>query len=483
MPIKEINMKSKLFTLSVILILIITALTTSVALAGAYETSYITSITYQNVDLTATTNLRFYFYDSPSDTTPIEIVCDGTYCNNLNPGAGASLFIGNIGSVGPGFRGTAVMASDKKMVATLVQLPQGSTTVKNRPLSNGFSGGTTNSLLATVVKNSFSQQQYTVLSVQNAGTSSTPVAIKFYNTSATLVHTINDTLQPGAGRVVDTGAVTQLGTVFNGSVVIESTGGSIVSSAMEMDSNGYGNKAYEGVGAGALKFYMPSALCNFGSLIQNTNYAVQNTHLSQTTNVTVTYSNGASETKSIGPGAKASFNTCQASGMVNNFIGSAVVQSDNTNIIAVGKAAGGGISTAFVGFVSGSEDIALPYVRWGNDTDFNNGSEQRTYIAIQNVGASTVTGNILVKYINRNGVVEATHTITDDILSEGKVNSNASLAGLTEFGYYGPGQIGGGVIIEGPPGSQLVAIGRVSTTVTALSQRAGEDFSGVPLAP
>ena len=55
-------------------VMITVAVAPTVALAGAYETSYITSITYQNVDTAATTNLRVYFYDFPNDTTPIEII-------------------------------------------------------------------------------------------------------------------------------------------------------------------------------------------------------------------------------------------------------------------------------------------------------------------------------------------------------------------------------------------------------------------------
>ena len=167
-----------------------------------------------------------------------------------------------------------------------------------------------------MLKNQFAAQQYTIFSVQNAGTSATDVAIKFYNTAnpPTLVHTINTNLQPGAGYFVNTGDVSQLGASLNGSVVIESTGGSIISSAMELDSDGsVGAKAFEGLGAGATTFYMPSALCNFvvSGQQQNTFYAIQNTSLTTSTNVNVTYSLAMS-TQSItnlGPGGKGSAQT------------------------------------------------------------------------------------------------------------------------------------------------------------------------------
>lgn len=477
-------MKIRIITAITILALVLMAMPPSAALAGAYETSFVTSITYQNADTTATTNLRIYFYDSPSDTTPTEIIRP-----NLNPGASTSLFIGGLSEISPGFRGTAVLASDKRMIATLVQLPQPNTVdnpVKNRPLSNGFAGGSTNSLIASVLKNQFAAQQYTIFSVQNAGTSATDVAIKFYNTSnpPVLVHTINTNLQPGAGYFVNTGDVAALGAGFNGSVVIESTGGSIISSAMELDSNGVGAKAFEGLGAGGTTFYMPSALCNYlvSGQQQNTFYAIQNTSLTQSTTVTVYYSNGAQQSSpTIGPGAKYSFTTCNATGMTQNFAGAARVTSTNTPIIALGKANGGGLSTAYIGFSSGSARVGLPYVRW-SETQFFTGVRQRTNIAIQNVGPATITGDIVVKYIDPTGAEVGRHTITADLLPEGKANSSpmAATPALPEFGYFAGG-IGGGVVIEGPPGSQLVAVARVNSYVVLSGLRAGEDYNGVAL--
>jgi hypothetical protein len=475
-------MKTKIFTLMLITVFLVVGFLPTRALAGAYETAFTTSITYQNVDTAATTLLKILFYDSPTDTTPIEITQP-----NLQAGAGTSVFIGGLTQIDPGFQGTAVMQTDKQLVATLVQLPQGSTTVKNRPLSNGFSSGTPQSLIATVLKNAFSSGQHTVFSVQNTG-SQTNVTIDFYNTSATKVHTITKTLESGAGYFVDTGQISQLGSTFNGSVVINGGGGTIVSSALELDSGSYtGAKAFEGVGSGAKTFFMPSALCDFftGGKIQNTNFAIQNADLAQPTQVTVLYSDGSSETKTVQPGSKQSFNTC-AAGTGSGFLGSATVTSTTTDVIAVGKASGGGLSTAYVGFPagSGSEKLALPYVRWPTVANFNSGKQQRVNIAIQNIGSSTVTGDIVVKYIDRDGNVSGTHTITTDLASGAKANSNATNAGLSEFGVYNNGtQFGGGVIIEGPSGSELAAIARVATYVPATGDVVGEDYNGMGVSP
>jgi hypothetical protein len=472
-------MKNKIVSTLLVLAIMLVALNVGTAFAGAYDTAFTTSITYQNVGSSATTQLEVWFYESPDDTSPTIIPRD-----NLAPGAGTSLFIGSLSQISPGFQGTAIMVSDQPLLATLVQLPQNSTTVKNRPLSNGFSSGTEDSLISTVIKNAFAGSQNTIFSVQNVGPSATDVTIKFYNTSATLVHTITDTLQPGAGRFIDVHTVSALGSTFNGSVVVESNGGSIISSAMELQVDGVGARAFEGIGSGGMEFYMPSALCDRGPNKQTTNFAIQNTNLTTATDVTITYfdkdgNNTGSETKNIGPGAKSSFRACDVN--ATDFIGSAKITSASQPVIAMGKAAGGGLFTAYVGFKSASNRVALPYVRWSTSPNFYSGSQQRVNIAIQNIGSSTIPANsVVIKYIDRNGTVVGTHTIDTSIDVGSKVNSNASFAGLSEFGYYYPGA-GGGVIIEGPSGSQLAAIARVATYVPASGQTVGEDYNGMDI--
>jgi hypothetical protein len=443
--------------------------------AQAYSTSYTTSITYQNVGTAATTTLQVLFYATPTTTSPIAITRD-----NLAAGAGTSLFIGSLSEISAGFRGSAVMVADQPLLATLVQLPQGSATVKNRPLSNGFSDGAAQSLIASVLKNMFDSN--TLLSVQNVDTATNHITIKFYDTSATLVDTVTATVESGAAYYVDAGVAAGLGTSFNGSAVIaakradDTTDGKIISSAMELAIAGTGNKAFEGVASGAKTFYMPSALCAaYGA---DTAYAVQNTSLTTATDVTVTYSNGATETQNILPGAKKSFIACNATGMVTGYSGAATVVSATTDVVAIGKAYGSGLSTAFAGAASGSARVGLPYVRWASDANWANGSQQRAYLTIQNVGSATITGDIVVQYIDRAGTVVGTHTISDDLVVGAKTNSNATNAGLTEFGVYTGPQFGGGALVIGPAGSQLAVVARISTQVSS-GVFASEDYNGM----
>jgi hypothetical protein len=459
---------ARLFTVAIVLA-VLASISLTTAYAQAYDVAFTTSITYQNVG-DATAHIVAQFYESPDDTTPIEIARP-----DLAQDASTSLYIGGLSEIADGFRGSATLLSDQPLLATTVQLPQGSAIVKNRPLSNGFTQGAPQVLVATVLKNTFSTNS--VFSIQNTGSSESTLTLHFYNTSATEVYSDTQTVQPGAAYLFDAGVETGLGSSFNGSAVVMSTD-DIVGSVMELSTNAGGTacSAFEGVAAGAQRFYMPSALCQgFGA---DTAYAVQNTSLSASTVVTVTYSNGASETQTIDPGAKKSFIACNAAGMPTGFSGSATIDSSATDVIAIGKAYGSGLSTAFVGASSRSSKVALPYVRWGTDADYAAGAQQRTFITVQNIGsADLAAGDVTVRYIKYDGSLEGTPHSLGAIPVRAKVNSNASNAGLSSFGIYGS-IYGGGAIVEGPSGSQLAVVARVSTQVSP-GTFASEDYNGM----
>jgi hypothetical protein len=472
-------MKVKTFTILVILVLAFASFAPGNVSAQAYSTSFTTSITYQNVGTAATTNLQILFYATPATTTPITVTQP-----NLAAGASTSVFVGNLSTVTSPFKGSAVMQSDQPLLATLVQIPQNSTTVVVRPLSNGFSDGGPTALIATVLKNTYAAN--TIFSIQNIDSVANNVDIKFYNTSAVKVDEITQAIQSGASLSVDANSRSALGTSFNGSVVATATradasAGKIVGSAMELDITGTGAKAFESAASGATTLYMPSALCNvYGG--QKTSYAVQNTSLTTATNVTVTYNpGGLHATKAIGAGAKASFSACDV--VAAGFVGSAVVTSSGTPVIAVGKASGAGLSTAFLGEASGVAKLALPYVRWAPDAYYMNGSRQRTYIAIQNVGSATIPANdITVTYTDSFGHT-GTHTYANALASGAKFNSNATSAGLTWFGMAEPpaaGYGGGATINCSAPSCQLIAIGRVATYVSS-TNTAAEDYNAMPM--
>ncbi len=489
----------RFFGVAVMLVALLVAasgLTSSVSAQGsAYNTNFITSITYQNVG-SATANITFTFYPpAGSSATPI------SFTRTLAANAGASLNVGQTSELSSfSGQGSAVISSDQPIVATVVQLPQG-TTVRNRPLSNGFGSndGSNNVLIATVLKNTFNQT--TKFSIQNADTNSVNVTLRFFAVgSATPLHTETFSLPVGTARFFDAGTIGALGTSFNGSATIQASG-KVVATAIEATTDAsYKVSAFEGVVQGANTIYMPSALCNFGANQQRTAYAVQNTSTSNSATVTITYKNTsnvtvATQSAVIPANSKASFQTCSATGIPTGFNGSAVITSTGAPIVAIGKVIAStsvapAFGTAFLGAAAGASKLAAPYVRWTETRyDINPGNRQRSFIAIQNVG-TIPSGDIIVKYYDLNGTLVGTHTRPS--LSTGqKTNSWAiqatpasgkTAADLAEFGYLGG--FGGSATIEClAAGCQIVAVIRVQSanSDTNPNNVVAEDYNAIPI--
>jgi hypothetical protein len=478
---------------------------------NAYNTRYITSITYQNVGSGQATIQLELFAENAATGIPVAV-------NPLNQGAGTSLSISSISDVSSQFKGAGVMSSDEPIVATMVQVPSGGP-VLNRPLSNGFGpdDGAADFLIATVLKNAFTGAQTTQFSVQNVDSVAADLTVRFIDANSTppgtVVHTIPVTnLAPGSVRYFDAGLISQLGTTFNGSATINAvrtgttTPGRVVATALELDSTSINASSFEGLvggsAGGSNTVYMPSALCNaFGG--QQTAYAVQNTEApgGQVANVTVTYkvrpaNNSAAPIETfvvpavaIQPSAKASFAGCTT--LPAGYTGSATIQSTGGKIVAIQKVVGGGISAATPGATGGAARLALPYVRYTTSFFVNPDAfgrrRQITSIAIQNVGGADIPANsITIKYIDKNGVqVGTTHTIGTILPAGEKVNSNPTNAGTAanEFGAYDDGTFGGSALIEcSAPGCELVAAARVISYNPATGLPVGEDYNGIPVA-
>jgi hypothetical protein len=292
-----------------------------------------------------------------------------------------------------------------------------------------------------------------------------PLTDEFFNGSAIVEAFVADTNTP---------------TIIAGTVVELANTNPLVANIYTDPAQRYTAAAYEATRNGATTLYMATALCNSNGT--TTTYAVQNIDALAAT-VKVTYSDSQQQTQTIQPGAKYSFDACTVHGA--SFSGSAKIESTNSKLItAIGKAwktSDANFVTAFEGVMQGGAKIALPYVRYTSDTNYNNGSRQRTFIAIQNVGNTTVY-DVQVKYLNASGGIVGTHTITS-IDPNKKANSWATLASgnasqLQEFGYPESnlgGVYGGAVIIE-DAGSQLIALARVTTKDTNTNSEVAEDY-------
>jgi hypothetical protein len=470
------------------LVLSILLMLLSVGLASAqtgYLTQFQTAITYQNIS-TSDAVVTFSFYNEKTASAVV-------VTRNLPGNAGASLAVG--GLTGPealpaNFLGSAIIGSSQPVVATLVQLPQPSGgAVRNRPMSNGFSQGSPQVLLATVLKGVFNTNSK--FSIQNASDGAVDITVDFYRVGETspAYSATESNIPVGAAKYFDAGQIGSLGATFDGSATVSAkrtgtaTDANIVGSVLELQTNNVGVRAFEGVPntAAANTVYMATALCGLGG--QTTAYAVQNTSASQAAAVTVTYSNGRTQTGNISAGGKQSFNTCQATGMPQGFSGAATITSTGAPIVVIAKVGGANRFTAFLGETSGAAKLALPYVRW-SETKFDSGQYQRASIAIQNIGTGSVS-NVQVRYLNKLGQQVGVHTIAS-IASGAKANSNAIAAGntleLTEFGNpeANPGGgFGGSVIVEGPAGSQLIAVVRIASSTPG--GVVAEDYNGIAI--
>lgn len=451
----------------------------------AYTTPFTTSITYQNIG-SATANIVLTYYTENTGTQ----ISGGSY--TLAPGASSSIFAGNVSGLPAGFKGSAVLSSDQPLAATLVQVPDSMSNVRNRPLSNGLPEGSNFVLLATVLRDKFDTTSR--FAIQNADSSPVNFTLTIFDalSGGTPVYTDTKTnVPPNTAIYYDAGTISQLvqSGGFSGSATISATG-KVVASVMELSVSGTAASAFEGVTGGANMVYMPSAMCNafpLGGDAYNTYYAVQNTSMTVSTTVTVTYRDlsnnyAGNQSATIGPGAKYSFVTCDADNMVQNFNGSAIITSSGASIVAIGKVGGLGVSSSFIGATSGASKLALPYVRWTPLSVYNTGQRQRAYIAVQNIGNNTLNaGDVIVKYVDKFGAVQGTQSL--GALGPGaKQSINWSQVGNdTDFGFYPPSSFGGGAIISGPVGSQLVAVVRIQTSNPGGVGGVGEDYTGIPI--
>ena len=463
-------MKFKFASIVLVLALLLGGVFTSKVEAGAYDTKFTTSITYQNVGTGPATISLVFYAENSSTGIPITLP-------DLAPLAGTSIYVGSIGDIVAGFKGSAVMSSNQPIVSTLVQTTKAGSGVYVRPMSNGFSSGAGYVLVPTVLKATFGSNS--IVSVQNVDTVAADFALIFVPVSGTPIHVDTPNVPSQATKYYDLGAMSTIPAGFNGSLQIYATKAgttnpaNVVASALELNITGFGAYAFEGASDFATTIYMPSALCKFNG-VQTSSYAVQNTTASPV-NVTVTYAGGGiAGPTPLAAGAKQSFNACDVN--ADGYIGSAVITATG-DVVAMGKIFGGGLSTAFLGFNSGSAKVAMPYVRW-TTAHWADGTRQRAYIAIQNVGSALAAGAVTVKYYDKSGTLVGTDTL-GAIAAGGKVGSNAGNVGAAEFGYYTDGTFGGSAVVEGPAGSQLAVIVRVAQSVG--TSMAAEDYSGIPI--
>jgi hypothetical protein len=358
-------------------------------------------------------------------------------------GQTGTLLVGS--TVTESFTGGAVISAEVPVIAVYKQVPTGKAAyspILYSSFESWQADESTGYFFIPTVQRSIAY--VSEIGIQNVAMENIEVSLHFFangSGSEAFSFSMNDgqaeekfkSLRSQTARVFKLSDLPGFPSTFDGSLYITAvlrtdhgTPAPIVAAVQEIQGGGRRAYAYEGIKSGAVKVYMPSALCKVGSTKQTSYYAIQNTSTTTATVATVEFYDSTGRlvtsyvTDSIPPLAKVSVNTC---GDTNHAIGryttgkqlSAVIRSGdgttgNPPIAAVGKiVSSDGLSTAFTGMLEGAFNdvsrkdpadslyhVVLPYVEWSSSK-----YSFRTYIAIMNA-SSTPTGYIHVIYYRRN---------------------------------------------------------------------------------
>jgi len=482
-------MSKKLFAIAIAVVLLSAMAVPAVFAQSATNQSWVSSITYYTPsDTGGTLSMSFY---AEGSATPITLP-DVT----LKPHAAGSLFIGGVTALPTPFKGTAVLSSDVYVVSTAVQIAASPESGNYpRQLYTGFAEADASSkvYIASVLNKKFGSTS--TLAIQNTETFPVTANVKIYAVGSMTPIEKNFDIQPQSDVILLGGS--NLGGMnlpadFTGSAVVTgaktgepATPGKLVATAQETDDAGRSARAFEGVAAGANTIYMASMLCRAGGADpQISYYAIQNTSLTDTANVTIDFYNtsgvkiASMPSKAVVPGGKTSENPCLY-GVADGTSGSAVIMSTGAPIIAMGKvSSAGGIATAFLGQAAGATKIAAPYIRWSADPS----ADYRTFVAVMNVGGGPAT-NVVAKYYDGNGDLKATQTLASagsPLNQFIKTNTNAQAAGALSGGQFGFSPSGGSVEITSD--QPLVIVVRASRSVSlGTTIYFAEDYNGLPI--
>lgn len=230
---------------------------------------------------------------------------------------------------------------------------------------------------------------YTNVVVQNAGSAAVDVTLKIYN-GATLVDSETKTVPANASVVFDQKARAALPNgIYAG--VVEATGP--VAAMVNVWNSAGQQYAYNGFTGGSAVAYAPVLMKSYYGF--NTALTVQNVGDTEVS-VTVTYSNGATNTKTIAAKASQLFYTPNEAGIPNGWLGAAKIEATGGNIVAlINESDANNRAASYTGFASGGTTANAPIVMktyYGFSTS----------VTCQNIGDAAT--NITATYSN--GVTE-----------------------------------------------------------------------------
>ncbi|MEM4234886.1 MAG: hypothetical protein QXU75_07040 [Candidatus Methanomethylicaceae archaeon] len=231
--------------------------------------------------------------------------------------------------------------------------------------------------------------------VQNAGNTPIDVTLKIYN-GATLVDSETKTAPANASVVFDQATRASLSNgIYAG--VVEATGP--VAAMINVWNSAGQQFAYNGFTSGSAIAYAPVLMKSYYGF--NTALTVQNIGNTSTT-VTVTYSNGTTNTKTIPARASQLFYTPNEPGLPNGWLGSAKIEATaGSSIVAlINESDANNRAASYTGFATGGTTSNAPIV-------LNKYYGYSTSVTCQNIG--TAATNITITYSN--GTIEVRNNI------------------------------------------------------------------------
>jgi hypothetical protein len=284
----------------------------------------------------------------------------------------------------------------------------------------GFSSGAGTVYAPSVSKGYASSLLSTVIGIQNVGSSPVGLTVTYYNRDGTVAHvdgTVSG-LQPGYSHFYDLDDEESITAPWNGTAVIESSGGDIVGSTSTLSDRYEQAFGLECLSGGAEVVYLPTAVYKYSSSEITAYVAVQNPNDYDVVAEVEYYDTGGNlvgsgTTATIPPGQKADARPSNY-GAESGFLGSGIIKGYRADspttpapVIAIVNLASKDTNSnySFKGTAGGGQLVSLPFVQWGTS-----GSEWRTYVAVQNVG--TGSADFTVTYYDHGGSSVHSETYT-----------------------------------------------------------------------
>lgn len=377
------------------LVFLVAVLTTSLVAAqggGAWDSSF----TVVNLG-TATATVSVTFYDeSGNPYTPSSLgTSTGAISNpfSLNAGASVEILLFQTGTL-PDGRYSVVISADQPIaaIANLTNSIGGTQPYFNGSYSGLEDVGQTIMYMPAITKGYYGWNSH--LSMQNLTGSAMNITVNFYVENSNVVcHTEGPHSTPAyASWHLDVGALALPASCdvnadgYNGSATVEASGPVAAVDNQTVDAYGL-TQDYNGFTAGGTTIYAPALYYEYYGW--NSSINVQNVGTAATT-VNVTYSDGVTNTCSLGPNASCLLYQPLEGHTAGTYF-SAILTADQPLVAVINAATSAAVGQAqtYNAFIAGGTKFGLPLTMkgyYGWNTSFT----------VQNIGSANV--NVQITY-------------------------------------------------------------------------------------